>query len=224
MLKLQEFKNKHNSDDIYVIASGKSADYIDPSFFNDKITIGVNQVYKRFKTTYLVRKEAKILETVVKENHTTTHFVSIGHCGGIGNKLNLQIVNNKKLYKIAPICCFQHNKNTNTGPVVLPKEGQLVCTFSTITTAIHLAAYMGAANIILLGHDCGSLDGQANFKGYHTKKTMMQPNVNGYKNWLKQIENQTLELKKILKKKHGCNIYSLNPFINFGLEGHKYTR
>jgi hypothetical protein len=27
-----------------------------------------------------------------------------------------------------------------------------------------------------------------------------------------------------LKEVYGCNVYSLNPFLNFGLEGHEYER
>ena len=45
-----------------------------------------------------------------------------------------------------------------------PADG-LVVSHSTITSAMHLAAYMGAATVILAGHDCGALDGQLNFAG-----------------------------------------------------------
>ena len=38
------------------------------------------------------------------------------------------------------------------------------------------------------------------------------------------IESNTLEVKKKIKEVYNCNIYSLNPFINFGLEGHKYEQ
>ena len=38
------------------------------------------------------------------------------------------------------------------------------------------------------------------------------------------IESNTLEVKKKIKEVYNCNIYSLNPFINFGLEGHKYDK
>lgn len=223
MLQFEDFKNKHQGKDIYVIGSGKSGDYIDPSFFDNKITVGVNQVYKRFKTTYLVRKEARCLVDVINNcDKSTIHFISKGNTGG-PNDINLQTIKNKKLYEIAPICCFNHPPNTESRMAAVA-EGKLVCSHSTITSAIHLAAYLGASNIILIGHDCGSIDGESNFKDYHTAKTRVQKSDNEYKIWLRLIENQTIQLKKILKKKYGCNVYSLNPFINFGLEGHKYTR
>ena len=37
MLKLEDFENKFKGEDIYVIGSGKSLDFIDNSFFENKI-------------------------------------------------------------------------------------------------------------------------------------------------------------------------------------------
>ena len=45
MRYLPEYKNFHQGADIYVIGSGTSTELIHPSFFENKITIGVNQVY-----------------------------------------------------------------------------------------------------------------------------------------------------------------------------------
>ena len=47
------------------------------------------------------------------------------------------------------------------------------------------APYMGAKNIILVGHDGGSINGEANFKGYHTSETMDQKNTDEYKRYNK---------------------------------------
>jgi len=41
--------------------------------------------------------------------------------------------------------------------------------------------------------------------------------------WVGSIETQTLKVKERVKEEYGSNVYSLNPFINFGLEGHRYT-
>ena len=42
-----ELKNKHQGEDIYVLASGKSVDFFNEDFFDNKIVIGVNQAYKK---------------------------------------------------------------------------------------------------------------------------------------------------------------------------------
>ena len=127
-----------------------------------------------------------------------------------------------------PICIYLHQQkhvcNTNN---IYHKDDMLIVSFSTITTAIHLAAYMGAKNIILVGHDCGTINGECNFEGYHNNETYKVAHTKGkegYVLWLKMIENNTIQLKKLLIEKYGCNIYSLNPFINFNLEGNVYKK
>ena len=219
------YKNIHKGKDIYIIAAGKSLDYIDNSFFKNKITIGINQVYKKFEPTYLIRKEAHLIkETLNSISKKCILFISRGHCGG-NNNINLKII--QKLNVENKIIIFNHNLNIET-ITKLPPEDKIIVSWSTITSGIHLAAYMGAKNIILVGHDCGTLDNECNFNGYHTDKTYRIAWKNGgknaYKKWLPKIEEQTIDLKSLLRDKYNCNIYSLNPFINFGLEGHKYNK
>lgn len=225
MIDLKSFKNIHKNKDIYVLASGKSVDFISNDFFDNKIVIGINQAYKKVKCKYLLRKEYKMLETVIKLNPESIHFISQGNCGGNNNiNLNYVIKNKDKLNKVV---IYDHNPNNHNVPDLLPKHNKLVVSYSTITTGIHLAAYMGAKNIILVGHDCGTIDNECNFKDYHTAQTYKIAWRNGkkdYVDWLKKIENQTIKLKSLLKKEYNCNIYSLNPFINFNLEGHKYKK
>ena len=211
------FKNCHKNKDIYVIASGKSIDFIDNSFFKDKILIGINQVYKKIQCNYLVRKEQKLIDQIIKDNPNITHFISQYDCG-IGKKNNVNIYSDN-------VVIYEHNINKEIVPTNLPKDGQLLVSWSTITTGLHLAAYMGAKNIILIGHDCGTINGEANFLGYHTDSSYKIAHKNGkedYIKWLKNIESGTLKVRKLLKEKYKCNIYSINPFINFGLEGNIY--
>jgi hypothetical protein len=79
---------------------------------------------------------------------------------------------------------------------------------------------LGAANIILCGHDCGSLDGLVQMGEY---VGMMQPSQQAYFNWLGEIEDQSKQVREKLKEVYQCCIYSINPFLNFGLEGHSYV-
>ena len=46
---ITELKDTHKGEDVWIIGSGSSMDYIDPSFFDNKITIGVNDVYKKYE-------------------------------------------------------------------------------------------------------------------------------------------------------------------------------
>ena len=229
---LKEFKNTHSGQDIYILASGKSVDFVNNSFFDNKIVIGINQAYKKVPCQYLIRKEGKLTKEVIDKNPKSYIFLSQGDCGG-NNTSNLSLARN--LSNNDRVCMYKHpprgeirlcENQCNRG-IFPTHDDYLVVSFSTITTGIHLAAYMGAKNIILVGHDCGTLDGKPNFDGYHNKQSYSITHKNGegdYIDWLKHIENQTIGLKKIIQMKYGCNIYSLNPFINFGLEGHIYQK
>ena len=223
-----EFKNIHKDEDIYILASGKSVDFIDNDFFKNKIVIGVNQVYKKNPCKYLIRKEAELINEILKENPETIHFISLGSCGSI-NPNNIMITKNalKSVTNKKNIVVYNHNQNVCSKVNNLPLDDKLIVSHSTITTAMHLGAYMGANNIILVGHDCGSINNECNFIGYHTKETYKIAHTNGkndYIKWLKNIETQTLMVKQLLKKIYNCNVYSLNPFINFNLEGNVYKK
>ena len=222
MIELNQFKNCHMGDDIYVLASGKSVDYIENSFFENKIVIGINQVYKKIHCQYLIRKEKQLAKEIIESNPNSFHFISVGSCGG-KNRENYNYI---KQIPNHNVILYSHPPNKiRSAPKSLPDDNSLVVSYSTITTGIHLAAYMGAKNIIIVGHDCGLLNGKCNFDGYHDNTTYKIAWKNGekdYKKWVKSIENDTIQVKKLLKEKYDCNIYSLNPFINFGLEGNVY--
>jgi hypothetical protein len=213
---MEKFKNIHNGEDIYVIAAGKSVDFIDKSFFDNKILIGVNLTYKYVMPKYLVRKEHLNIDYAI--NNTTQdviHFISKGNCGGLVKFIEDKYKNRDN------IIIYNHDRNIHD-LIKLPEDDKLVVSFSTITTAIHLAAYMGAKNIILVGHDCGTINGESNFKTYYDNVPKPSAEFN-YNEWLKQISSQTESLKKLLKDKYNCNVLSLNPFVNFRMEGNIFN-
>ena len=212
MKPITELKNIHEGHDIYVVASGASAGFIEPSFFDNKLAIGVNQVWRRFPNLdYIVRKDSNTMESarLAKKMLDFKLIVSEHNCGTLKYEKN----GGADFY-------FEHldNKLDKIDLSVIGTD-KIVVSYSTITSAIHIAAYMGAANIILVGHDCGMLDGKANFPGYPEPPTG-QP---FYDKFLSLIEPATLALRAKIQAFYGCNIYSLNPFINFGLEGHIYA-
>ena len=217
-------KNNHKGQDIYVIGSGASMDHVSPGFFDGKLTIATCQVWKKFPGTYVIHKHAQFIPECVKAGQTTV--VSKHDCGDIDHGLNdATRVNYVFTHKRGRFGDLEKNFVNNLEAI--GKDEDIFVSYSTITSAIHLAAYMGAKNIILCGHDCGWLDGKSHFgdyaeriKAYHESLEAFNKN---YKEWFKRIEQDTIRLKAKLKEVYRCNIYSLNPFINLGLEGHKLT-
>lgn len=210
-LAINELKGRHAGEDIWVIASGPSAGHIAPAFFDNKVTVGVNRVWGRFRTTYVVLKHSSDLQDAIHSGATA-----------IASKHNCGCLNLAESAAQGDWYAFEHPDN-GLEAVDLDAIGteRIVVSFSTTTSAMHVAAYMGAANIILVGHDCGTLDGARNYPGYYGDGR--GPLVD-YDNFLARIEAQSIAVRDRLEAVYGCHIYSLNPFINLGLEGHNYAR
>ena len=216
MLSLKHFKDKHKGQDVYVIGSGPSCDYINSSFFENKISIGTNQTYRKFNSQYIVRKEHKLLQDTL-DNFEGTTLVSKLDCGSGGS------IKTETYKNTSNLCVYDHLKNVlKIDLKAFEKEDHLCVSYSTITTSIHFAYYLGAKNIILVGVDHGILDGKSTFEGYYNNiKETPWSSWDQYKNWLKKLDKDTIEIKQHIQSL-GVNIYSINPFINFRLEGHKY--
>jgi len=220
------FKGRHAGEDIYIIAAGASCDYIDPSFFDGKVVIGVNRVFRKFRCDYVIMKEyggAAWIEELDKSK--AIPIISKWDSGNI--KQGKQRLNTD--YFRNPQCIyFDHLENTREVvdlSVIEDDTGKLVVSYSSITTAMHLAAWLGARNILLVVHDCGTLDSKENFEGYNDANTIMPWREPGeYRAWLGKIESQTVAVRNQIRGKYALNIYSLNPFVNFGLEGHLYCK
>lgn len=242
---LAHYRDKHKGEDIYVIASGKSVDYLDPDFFQPRdVTIGVNQVYKRYPNlTYTMRKEdisSPIFRGVLEKTESSTiHFASRGPAGGPGNKNALSALTTMRDFK--NIVVFEHpchplkcSKGRLTAEGI-PSDDRLAISASTITSAIHLAAYMGARRILLVGHDCGTLDGETNFLGYHTAATIGVAWGHNealaherYARWISgamgniNIQHDTYFLVKTLRARYGTQVHSINPFVDLRYENHTF--
>lgn len=218
MKNIEEIKNTCKGADIWIIAAGASMNWIFPSFFDGKITIGINEVYKKYDCQYLIRKEAKGSEDVLKyiADVDTRLIMS---CWDIGNHAKRNPIYDNVLY-------FNHYNN-KLDIIDFPVDDDcIIVSWSTITSGMHIAAYMGAKNIILCGHDCGAIDGKVMFNGYLPRfdNTADKLVDEGYLDWVSKIESQSIMVRKWIKENYGCNIYSLNPFLNPGLEGHKWTQ
>jgi hypothetical protein len=78
---------------------------------------------------------------------------------------------------------------------------------------MHLAAHLGASTIILVGADCGQIDGKDRVNDYQVQ--------GGHTLWQLYDGHHQL-MKQYLEKRYGVKVHSLNPFINLNLEGHRF--
>ena len=217
-------KDKHVGQDIWIILAGPTMDFIDPSFFDNKIVIAQNQAYRHFPATYVCMKDCnespRFTESLKELEELGLPVIYSEYYRG-GKSYGKNKVNLKNSYM------FKHNPRKGrdlSKEIAELKDEHFIASKSTVTSLMHLAAYMGAKNIILCGHDCGTINDKLYYDNYVEKDWKSAGNWSGIKNWMGKIEAQTVMVRKYLQDKYNCNIYSLNPFLNFGLEGNKYKK
>lgn len=204
---LTDLKNKHVNETIYIVGSGGSLSFISPNFFDDKLTVAVNFAGRvhGFSPTYLF---SHYYEDIKKNLDDTS----------IGITLELDFRTKARWSDAVPnnLCFTPVSYIEPPGPTWSPylnptPEDGLVFGSSSIHGAMHLGAYLGAKYLVLVGVDCGILDGQQRIKDYPQGDTP----------WA-IYESHNRQLKAWLKEKYDVEVYSLNPFINFNLEGHTF--
>ncbi len=217
-----KLKNIYQKNDVWVLGSGPSLGFIHRSFFDNKITIGANEVWKHYCLNFTLVKHKQFTEEAIKNNQTV--IASKHDCGDIEHDLNenegVDYIFTHKRGRFGDLKInFEENLNS------IGEDDDIFVSHSTITSCIHLAAYMGAKNIIIVGHDCGWIDDKSHMLDYGDRLVKFhKDDFNKYHTmWFGEITIESERLRDRLKEVYGCNIHSLNPFLNLRLEGHKYV-
>lgn len=208
---ISDLKNIHHGKDVYVLGSGPSMNHLAQDFFDNKITIGVNRVCRFFRCDYTVAKDPLGLGEILDSGG---HGKVVLSKHRYGNKQELINAINIDHYT------FDHPCNNNRPnpfypdlSVITKDSDRIVVSHSTITSAIHLAAYMGAKNILLCGHDCCEIDGKSWVDGYYDNITPTHHNQEGYNAWLSTIKGHTEQVTQKVIQEFSCNIYITSPFL-----------
>lgn len=208
---LIDIQNRHVKDTAWVFGSGATMNYLDPSFFADKLIISTNMGAFDFGATPAY---------AFTHHHSKFHKEATFHPNTvfIANEFDYPSTNR---WSNPPKNVIVHKPKTeqNSHDQFDPFEGdrpahahQLVFGSSSVHGAMHLAAYVGARNIVLVGVDCGVLDGAVNFEN-HRNDTQRS-----FGTWNRHL----VLMRDWLKETYGVNTYSLNPFVNLHLEGHNF--
>jgi len=217
---LQDFYNIHKNQPIFIIGSGASVDYYPCDNFKDLITIGVNMAYKHFDLKYNILHHHSLIPDCINfidKGSKTRFFVSEYDCGVIDSKF----VNKHKseLY-----ITYKHNNQTyqriehNIFDYI--ENDSLYVGGTTTVNAISLAVYMGSNNIILVGCDAGSINGDTNFKNYYNQT----PENKAYQQYHSVVTVDLIKkIRDILKTKN-ISLTMLSPFLDYKLEGNKYCK
>lgn len=198
--------------DVFVIGSGASLDYMPAGFFDGRITVAANAgcLALGIVPTYFV----------TKYHATARELDAMGlHVPVVVTRFDCGNHNSARMGDDSPFIVLDHPHNTCEAWSVgdWPGEGEFVASWSTITTAMHWAAHIGAGTMFLVGHDCGTFDGAARVDGYYDRgerdiDAQMFPH----------FDRQSRVVKAELRERYGCEIVSLLPFINANMEGRSF--
>ena len=216
---IQELKDIHKGEDIWVIGAGSSMNFVDSSFFENKICISVNQMYEKFPCEYVVGRDLQVTERwddTIKDlrNHPTIKFLYSTLHQGYGTPNDVPLSDN--------FYSFESGVNHDIRGLECIGTDRMVAVRTTLNTCMNLAAHMGAKNIMICGKDEGKIDGKLYVDDYVKPHWRDSQNWSGIEHWLYLTSKNTRMIRDRIKEVYGCNIHSLNPFINFKLEGHKY--
>lgn len=208
----RSFRDAHAGQTIYALGSGATLDHIDPAFFADKITVCVNNVGAVYG---------------LQSYYTVTHY----HLDAVRNarqRPDLPVIapeadlgaGGPEEYHGPPIT----DPNVYFFPTNPQKFGAfdpalhwpddpewLVAGPTSLHMTMDFARYLGARWIVLVGADCGLVDGRSNFGGYRVGDNPMPV-------WADTLPKVADELRR----RYGVDVHSLNPWVNYGLEGHAY--
>jgi hypothetical protein len=220
VFSLDEMQNIHLGEDVYVLGSGATLDYVDPYFFDGKITVSTNLVGALLGirgTTAYTHSHYHVNALEVAEKHPESIVVApMGDRGYAGKPKHFPM--NVVYYEhVATGQEFDVNRSWH--------ESGLIVGSSSIHGSIHLAAHMGARNIILVGADCGYLDGKTNHSKYMNEfgGTQSGDLLNDTAHHLARWDKDLRMVKEKMIEVYGVRMYSLNPFVNLRLEDHVFT-
>ena len=200
--------NKHEGQTAYVLGSGKSVEFYDPVFFDDKLTFATNDGWSNWlpRVNYMVTKYHAAAQEWCHSERIDCLVVSRGNTGQFD-----EVIEDSPDYFV-----FDHAPNAveNFSAQDFPDSG-LVVSYSTITSAMHLAAYTGVRHIVMVGADCGWFDGVSTVEGH--EDSFENPD------FPRHFDHQNRIVAKELRERYGCSVSSMLPFVTPNMEGHKFT-
>ncbi len=218
MRPLTDLHRKHIGRTIWVICSGASMTYVQPSFFADKLCIAVNETFRDFPALY----------------HTGTHHDRIDEaltagCRVVVPEHNAGFLDQPVATRAHPnFYTFPHDHNRLSEPFDLTRldaPDRLLLSASSAAVALHLAYYLGASSIMLCGMDGGLLDDAMNYRGYNLPVDVPSLRPTRGHTWTghpRLTAHLVLSLVEALRAR-GVPVHSLNPFYNLTLEDHQFA-
>jgi hypothetical protein len=203
----RSFRDHLAGETVWVLGSGASLDYIPREFWRGKHCVCVNRVgitlgLDRFYTVTHYHRDAMI---VANERPDLPVITPQDDLGASGPEAADREPTEPNIYRFPTnpqlFGAFDPARDWPTHP------DHLVAGPTSLHMTMHFAQYLGAAHLILVGADCGTLGHRSNFTGYSIGD-------NPFPVWQATLTGVADQIRA-----RGTSVHSLNPFVNFALEG-----
>lgn len=203
-------KNRHRGADVYIVGTGPSMRVFPSDYLQNKIVIGLNQAWRHCAPTYCITVHPELyaeyqdvrLRSACKPV-ATTWFVK--------HKPPLNLPYNDPT-------CYVFDTSPQLS-IVNPVSEKLFIGRGVQQTAMHLAAFMGAKNIILVGVDMCDLGGDHHAHDQHVRFHGLPPT-----NVYKEYRDFTAAVRYQIEQKFGARVLTLSPLLGADHGSEDYLR
>jgi len=202
--EIDQLYGKHKNDTVYILGTGPSIRCFQNNFFDDKITIGLNQAFKLFnKLTYSITIHPYLIPNPPYNTQWLTKRKT--NCKGWQNHVRLK--NHKHFY------LFDNNDTVNDFSLLLGQGSNrgLFVGRGIQTAAMHLASILGASWGVLCGVPLGAYGpgaGEHHGLDQHTEFHGISPEI-----VYKEYYYYSVKVRELLRKKYNTQFLTLTPFL-----------
>jgi len=205
-MRIQKLTDICRDDTVYIIGTGPSLRCMDLSFFENKVTIGLNQAWRHLPTSYAITVHPELLADYhASKPKKPTRWI-------VKRKPPREdlTLDDPKYY------VFDTSYDLNT--VATKPKDTLYLGEGVQTCAMDLASRMAARFIVLVGCDGYALNGDYHAHDQHVKWLGMQPN-----DQYALYRQSTAEVREVLRK-DGVSVLTMTPFIGAAHAHEDYAR
>ena len=213
-MELKALKNAHALEDVWVVASDASVDYFPAGFFEGRTVITVNAAH--VPARYCVSKNDQPVSpdrdddwlTVEANAHPDTLFVVSKHRNGDLHRPQ-SVVPGAVLFDH-----WQNQVQAFNAQTHIPNDpNMLLVSYSTLGSALHLAAFIGARTCFVVGASGGAFGDSAYRSTYRKPGTL---------DTVAATSRQTQGICDELQDRYGTQFVTVLPWANLRLGGVRF--
>jgi hypothetical protein len=217
-LRISELKSKHADKDVFILGTGPTARLLDVEFFRRRIVIGLNQAWRYFvdrdfAPQYCLTVHPELLQEYLAERQSLRGMKWIVKKKHPMKHLDPRDPDHYVFFTREELAIIRQAYESPVPGHTLYQGRGIQC------TALHLAAYMGARAIHLVGVDMNSLGGDHHAHNQHVRFHGLEPNdvYAEYRHWTARVRSEIFKV-------YGVPVLSVSPLLGEDAGQEEYKR